>query len=294
MNQESKGFTLIELLIVIAVLGILSVGVLIALNVTGNLNKASLAKVKTFSASIENDLSINNVGKWSFDDSASPGKDTSGYGNDATPTGASIETAANCGLGFGTCIKVNGTDAYLEGNSQFGDINFKDQPFTISLWVKPTVLAGQYVLIYLGTFTNTNFNFELFISNSSSSPIYGIWHLVNNDTNGRTGIRANTNTLLPVNEWSHIVFVHKGGEPSSTLSEIYLSGKKFPTLSTAGSYGYSPGNIIKIGAGGPVGIPRNFFPGLMDEVAIYNESLTAYQIQHLYAQGLPRHQLAKK
>ena len=67
-NNRTIGFTLIELLIVIAVIGILSVGLLIAINVTGNLDKTNLAKAKTFAASVENDLSINQVGKWSFEE----------------------------------------------------------------------------------------------------------------------------------------------------------------------------------------------------------------------------------
>lgn len=83
-----KGFTLIELLIVIAILGILSVAIVTALNVVGNLNKATLAKAKTFSASVENALSINQVGKWSFEEgSGITAKDTSGYENNGTISG---------------------------------------------------------------------------------------------------------------------------------------------------------------------------------------------------------------
>ena len=67
-SKARKGFTLIELLIVIAVVGVLAVGVLTAINVTSQIGKANLSKAKTFSASVENSLAINQVGKWSFEE----------------------------------------------------------------------------------------------------------------------------------------------------------------------------------------------------------------------------------
>src|SRR3989338_5518668 len=72
-----KGFTLIELLIVIAVIGILSGGILTVINIGGNIKKANLAKVETFDASIQNALGFDLVGEWTFDDGTA--KDTSGY-----------------------------------------------------------------------------------------------------------------------------------------------------------------------------------------------------------------------
>jgi len=83
-REGVRGFTLIELLVVIAILGILAVAVVTALNIVGNLNKGTLARAKTFSASVENALSINQVGKWSFEETTSPSKDTSGYNNNGT------------------------------------------------------------------------------------------------------------------------------------------------------------------------------------------------------------------
>src|SRR3989337_998731 len=76
---SGAGFTLIELLIVIAVVGVLGTGVLVAIDPAGKINSANIAKAETFSAGIQNNLAIDLVGEWTFDDGTF--KDTSGNGN---------------------------------------------------------------------------------------------------------------------------------------------------------------------------------------------------------------------
>lgn len=66
--MAKKGFTLIELLIVVGILGIVAVGIVTTLNVVGIISKAELSNAKTLAASLENDLAINQVGKWSFEE----------------------------------------------------------------------------------------------------------------------------------------------------------------------------------------------------------------------------------
>ena len=78
-GKASQGFTLIELLIVIAVLGILATGILTVINTTSQVKKATLVKAKKLSASIENSLSLSQVGKWSFEEPANLTKDNSWF-----------------------------------------------------------------------------------------------------------------------------------------------------------------------------------------------------------------------
>src|SRR3989344_4041409 len=117
MKKRIKGgFTLIELLVVIAVIGVLSAGVLTAINITSQLTKANLAKAKTFAASVENSLGFDQVGKWSFEDpSGDTAEDTSGYGNNGNLAGSSAvcgsggacpawQNSTQCDLGFGGCL----------------------------------------------------------------------------------------------------------------------------------------------------------------------------------------------
>ncbi|MEK7533911.1 MAG: LamG-like jellyroll fold domain-containing protein [Patescibacteria group bacterium] len=288
---SGAGFTLVELLIVIAILGILSVAVLGAINVTSSLNKANLAKAKTFSASVENTLSINQVGKWSFEESSSPSKDTSGYGNDGVWNGGVTWQDANtCALGFKGCLKFDGSvNTYVEATSAFGDKDFKTAPFTIALWVNPSSLAGSPVFISIGNTTDANFKILVFIT--SALPIFVSWR---NSLGVRYGLRQTNNKILPLNTWSHIVITHDGTEPSTTSSRIYLNSNILPVTTDAGSWTMIEANKVRIGAGGNAVGGEQYFSGLIDEVAIYNQAFTLSQIQQLYAQGLPRHQLAKR
>jgi prepilin-type N-terminal cleavage/methylation domain-containing protein len=277
-NRKShRGFTLIELLVVIAILGILAVAVVTALNVVGNLNKGTLARAKTFAASVENALSINQVGKWSFEDSANPGKDTSGYGNNGTNNGATWQTADQCGLGFGGCVRFSGANYITAALSP--EFEYKGGSMTISFWgnadsdgtflSKPWNGNGDYN--YRISWTGTDkigvcigANACEFYNATSESFSEGIWH--------------------------NIVVVFAPSKVS-----VYVNGKLFgPWTHSITSWlpTYGNANIeLTIGRVYP-GSGGGGINARMDEVAIYKEALTSYQIQQLYAQGLVRHALA--
>jgi len=284
-----QGFTLVELLIVIAILGILSVAVLGAINVTSSLNKANLSKAKTFAASVENALSINQVGKWSFDDSASPGKDTSGYGNDGTVNGATWQNANQCGLGFGGCLSFDGVDDYVKvqndtyrldwaisttgfwykhevgssgtvlAQNRTGD-TYPGLWFTVSSdIVSMKILNGSPVVITIGSYQVSSGRWYYFTGTSQETPVVGDYR-----------IRFYADGVLKGEQVQTAYYTH-----SDTYKAVFSIGSEF------NHYG-----------GGDV--PHNFAKGMIDQVTVYNQSLTAYQIQQLYAKGLIRHQLAKK
>ena len=56
MNMNNKSFTLIELLVVIVIIGILA-GV-IMISTSSSINKASIAKLKVFKESVQNNLAV--------------------------------------------------------------------------------------------------------------------------------------------------------------------------------------------------------------------------------------------
>src|SRR3989337_3009200 len=87
---SGAGFTLIELLIVIAVVGVLGTGVLVAIDPAGKINSANIAKAETFSASVQNNLAFDLVGEWTFDGNAN---DTSGYENITSIVGSGVALA---------------------------------------------------------------------------------------------------------------------------------------------------------------------------------------------------------
>lgn len=278
--QLRRGFTLIELLVVIAILGIVAVAILAAINVTGNLTKANLSNAKTFAASVENSLAINQVGKWSFEEgSGTIAKDTSGYGNNGTISNSSMWKDPNtCGLGFGGCTEF-GSGKYitiLDSNSLevSGDL-------TISVWIYPTNIGNpaRQSIVY----KDYNHEYEMIMETSGYINFY--------HGDGTFQAVHVPNMYVTKNQWNHVVLAR-------TLSDMTMGGwlKGWLNGKFEGSVSFSktptPGsNSVVIGLRAGSGY---YFVGRIDEVAIYNQALTFSQIQQLYAQGWLRHLLAYK
>lgn len=285
LRRMVRGFTLIELLIIIAVLGVLSVGVLVAINPTGIINKANLGNVKTFAASVKNSVSINQVGEWSFDDSANPAKDTSGYGKDGTVVETSWQDANSCGLGFGGCMKFFGGKSITGGNYvDIPDYNFGSQSFTLLAWFLLESSITDQVDTYpiFGNYQNTPF------LGFRPSPTI-IWHLRQWDTSAQY-ISWYEVPYLADDKWHHIVLaVDQSTAPR--IAKLYIDAKFYGVRNLSGTEGYTHnnGDLARIGKD-----YETSWQGLIDEVSIYNQPLTSYQIQQLYAQGLIKRHLAYK
>jgi prepilin-type N-terminal cleavage/methylation domain-containing protein len=266
-----KGFTLIELLIVIVVLRVLATVVMVAINPLGMINSANLAKTKTFAASIENLLSISQVGKWSFEESASPSKDTSGYSNNGT-WGGGVTSMAEKDCVFGKCLNFN--DGYISLPS----IN-PTSAITISLWVKSANSSG-----YHGSIIDKVSAFSLGLVNSLF-PKDLRFSLFSSPNSQNVGSAVE---ISDPNNWHYFVLTF---DSSTGRKKVYVDGVVIADDSFSGTI-YPATGPIEIGR--QVGSPGDSFYGLIDEVAIYSQALTFAQIQQLYAQGLISHQLALK
>ncbi|GEM_PF-3314927 len=95
---------------------------------------------------------------------------------------------------------------------------------------------------------------------------------------GRTYVKDTGPDNQP-NTWYHVVGVFDG-----TLVHIYVNGVENATPQAIGGNGYVPNTTapLRIGAGNPAGAASLFFPGWMDEVAMYPYALSAAQITAHY------------
>ena len=96
---------------------------------------------------------------------------------------------------------------------------------------------------------------------------------------GRTYV-VDTGPANEPNTWNHVVGVFDG-----TLVHIYVNGVENAAPQSIGGNGYVPNTTapLRIGAGNPAGAASLFFPGWMDEVAIYPYALSSTQIAAHYA-----------
>lgn len=283
MKIRSLGFTLIELLVIIAIVGVMAGAVVVAVNPLSKLNSAKLANVKTFSASVENALIMSQVGKWSFDDSEIPGKDTSGYGNDGTLVGATRVDPAECGLGFKGCLNFDGVGDYVNvGN---GASLAPADVFTVEAWVyrtKDVCTENSPCPIWSNCGDTIGCGGDVIAARDG-----GIWIYIY--INDWQSIRAGS---IPLNAWTHIAATYNG-----SVLKGYINGALIGEVSVPkddeGRNGILRG-LTPIWIGRKGGDHAGYWGGLIDEVKIYNKALLSYQIQQLYARGLAKHLLALK
>ena len=100
-------------------------------------------------------------------------------------------------------------------------------------------------------------------------------------SDGINSVGVLTTTAIPSNQWTHIASTYDGNNIN-----IYLNGTLQGTMAAPG--GIFPGNDdFGIGAtvGGEFGGARFPFSGLIDEAAVYSNTLSIAQIEDIYAAG---------
>ena len=261
MYKDTKAFTLVELLVVVAVIGMLASIVLVSLS--GTKDKARLAQGQSFYAQLSHALAIDAAGVWKFEGNAN---DSSGHGNNGTVTGATLKTADQCGLGFGGCMSFDGND-WVKIN---GDVGLTGA-MTISFW-----------------FNTPNKNIQYFFDNRSP----GSWWFIKNYNGGKCkdnpGNICFENRVMAkdsdwnINEWTHVAVTD-----DTSVAKMYINGKLVDT---------GTGESTTISTNLRIGTRytnSSYFQGMIDEVAVYNTTFTAFEIQQMYAQGAERHPLVQ-
>jgi len=143
IKNKQKSFTLIELLVVIVIIGIL-VGV-IMISTSSSINKANLAKAQAFSKTVQNELLLNLISEWTFDEPEESGKTKDSWGSShGTFSGALLPSYQNLSSRnclFGGCYSFSGDGCISCGNNANLSINDK---LTFSFWLKPGNQSANY------------------------------------------------------------------------------------------------------------------------------------------------------
>jgi hypothetical protein len=188
------------------------------------------------------------VGYWNFDEgSGSTVHDQSGFGNDGIIKNPRWETGIK-----GKCLFIGDPDSYVEIPHSFG-LSFRDNIFTLEAWVKPENIAGHKTILSKG-----NINFACYqgrLRKFMSDDYLGI------------GLKAK--------EWNHLVLTY-----DETIAKIYRNGLMCGA--------WSPGRVffgsrqpLFIGWEGRYGC---IYSGYIDEVKLYNRTLSAEEIRNNYAE----------
>jgi len=206
------------------------------------------------------------VGLWHFDEGsgASTVADSSGNGNTGTVTGATTGVAGM----FDNGLSFDGTNDYVDFGSD-ASLQLTDE-FTIELWVNRTDKT----------------TFERFLSHSTDASTYAYEVGVDyaNPDEWRLRLNSDAATLTvamagDAGEWIHVAFVYDKSLASDNM-KIYENGVEV----ASGDYSTSltgHGTLLTNRAGKTDG----WLKSTIDEVRIWDEALTAEQIEVSYELG---------
>ena len=255
-----KGFTLIELLVVISIISLLSSVVLSSLNSARE--KARVAAGLQFSTHTYRAFGADAALVWAFDESSGNVIDLSGNNNNGTFINGAVRASGDTPNGKGSSVSLNGSSQFVTAVDS-PSLNITG-PITLSAWIKPTAIGGDYKTVMAKRSGSTNY--QLYLGNGDGVLSYY------NGTQYRS-------TFVPkTNAWTHVAATLNGGTLTlfANGTSVYsVSGVAMPTA-VLGDFS----------VGVPGSYTAEFFQGNIDDVRVYTQAIAAADIIQIYAQGI--------
>jgi hypothetical protein len=202
--------------------------------------------------------------------------DLTGNGNNGDVSGATWTSAGR----YGQALSFDGVSNWITvPESPSLDLT---TGMTIEAWVNPASITGWQSILYKERPdpANAGMAWALYSSDSNAPPaIYGV---VAGASGNGLWTHATGTTNLPLNTWSHVAASYDG-----SALRLYVNGTLVRTLSLPGSLMTTAGPL-RIGGNAPsVPFGGQFFNGSIDEIRIYNRSLSQADIQADMTTRLP-------
>jgi len=226
-------------------------------NMAGNVLLLHMDNVSYGSAlSTSDSLGVGLKALWHFDGNPN---DTIGL-NNATTYGTI--TYPNTRLAQGASF--DSTTSFINTSTNIGITGA--QEWTISSWFNLRSSSGIRTIVNFGSGV-TNYNYSQQVLYTGKAQCGGTYYTGNE--------WAQTDTINP-NNWYNLVCTYNGTNVRAYLNGIYYSTKAY-TLSI-------PDSVVQIGSA----TPANTLNGTIDDIAIWNRSLSAAEVSTLYAQQAQR------
>jgi hypothetical protein len=207
--------------------------------------------------------------------------DSSGNGKNGTYSGGTGLGAAGAVGGSDTALNLDGSSGYMEAPSS-ATLNSPSTGLTLEAWVKPPSASSSafssqrpVVLKSFTSHSNPYYQYGIFLWDDTSHPkdvsvVLAV---------GGSYVRYDfAGTGWTYDAWNHLVVTWDG----STVT-LYRNGATVVTMSQSGSIS-SYATPIDIGAYANLAKNSSYlFPGQIDEVAVYNHTLTAARVQAHYS-----------
>jgi hypothetical protein len=186
-----------------------------------------------------------------------------------TYNGTNSNVTFNASGKFGAAAVFNGSSSYISGVPALTNSNAE---FTISMWFKcNTTASNQYL-------------FGEIRENGTYDPLFQIWLNTSgylntefrNNSSSTSGVTITDSTNYCDNNWHHVVSIL-----TTSQMKMYIDGSEVSS-SPANISGVCDVNNISIGARNNRGTNGDWFNGSIDQVRIFNDSLTSDEVLKLY------------
>ena len=264
--MNNKSFTLIELLVVIVIIGILA-GV-IMISTSSSIDKANFAKAQAFSKTVQNELLLDLVSEWTFDEPEVLGKTSDSWGNNhGIVNGAATYNFNNCV--FGSCYDFDGLNDSIYANND-PSICFGTTDVSISFFFKFDQNCPESMIIDKGGGIG-----RFWISTNATT---GVIRINSYFGTGKDYWLDGTKKVND-NNWHHIFAVFDRDD----YEKIYIDGVFDRELNMSGALldNWDSTSTFRISSG-----IYHYFKGSIDDVRIYNAALSLSEIKQNYIAGL--------
>jgi hypothetical protein len=205
------------------------------------------------------------IGSWSLDEeTGTTASDSSGNGNDGTLDGG--PTVVD-GL-FGNALAFASNRVAIPASDSF-TAEFFQGSFTLAAWINPTRTGNTWQQVFRAIRTDDASNDTLFLNNdgrlSWRGRVAAAW---------AGGMCETVAGVVPANQWTHVAVVGDG-----TNFRIYVNG----ALSQTSAWQKTDGSNANYYLGGDPTWLDESYTGIIDEVRIYNQALTAAEVKQVGA-----------
>ncbi len=233
---------------------------------------AGVVKINTSTAKLQTGTSLASglVGHWTFDGkylTSTKAKDSTTNLNHGTLTGANGLPRPIMGQ-LGQALKFDGVDDTISFSTTSATAT---NNWTMSAWINPSVLptSGEVIAVSNGRDNGiTGDGYSFGIGNASGgggSKLEGLFSGLARFDSGYTFPSAN--------RWYHVVMIRDAG-----TTYMYVDGVR-----TANTSAVTPATPSELHIGSQTGV--RYFPGLIDDVRIYNRALPSSEVTQLYKLG---------
>ena len=188
-------------------------------------------------------------------------KDDSQFGNDGTVVGAAPGMDR---FGYaGNALRFSGAEMMYTANST----QYQSPTTTISFWINVGELPGSGE-VYIGSHGGWQERWKI------SLPSHGKPVFTTNHENGISDMDSGDGNELVPGTWTHVVMVHDGAKDI-----IYMDGNQAAEKDVVGNLNSTK---YPFGMGFNPIDGDNYFNGMLDDVQLYNEAMTAQEVKDLY------------